>query len=208
MATTMERTTGTREAGRSSGGGWWAPLAALVALAVAIAAVISAVTEDETMVVLGVLAAAWGAAALVLARREPSRPLALIAAAGAAAGALAILVESIRPLAVAMVPAAGMHLLAAMPDGRLGKPSRRILVLTGYAVAAGAGAVLTLGSADVGAAWPAAGGVAAALLGGAAFATRYGQLAPPEQRRMKWLAWGVTVAAGGAVAVSLLRLLV
>jgi signal transduction histidine kinase len=153
------------------------------------------------------LLAAWSVAALALARRPSTRPLAPIVAGGVVAGAGAVLVDGIRPLAIALVVATGLHLLAAMPDGRLGTPTRRALVWIGYATAVAVGAVLSAGdSGSPG--WAAAGGAVAALAGGVAFAARFGTLAPEEQRRMKWLAVGTTVAAGGAVATLVLRLLV
>jgi signal transduction histidine kinase len=212
MATTMERTTETRDGGglSSRGGVWWHLLAAVGGVGLGAAAVAVSVSRGDgaTEVLLAGLAAVWGLAALVVARRQPGRPLALILAGAAAAGSAAILFDGVRPLAAALVPAIGLHLLAAMPDGRLGTPARRILVWIGYTIAVAAGAVLAAGDTHVGAAWPVAGGALAALAGGVAFALRYGTLPPVEQRRMKWLAWGVTVAAGVSVALALLHLLV
>src|SRR5207244_179773 len=126
---------------------------------------------------------------------------------GAAAGAVAILFQGIRPLATALAVAVGLHLLAAMPDGRVRTSSRRILVWIGYAVAVGVGAVLSGAGGSAGTVWAVLGGAAALLAGGVPFAARYGGLPPADQRRMKWLGWGVTVSAGAAIALGVLRLL-
>jgi signal transduction histidine kinase len=212
MSATMQRATETGPASRrdASPAAWWPTAAAVVAVGLSGWAVAAAVSRHEGPgeVVVAALAATWAVAAVVVARRPATAWVAAIVAGGASAGAVAILFDGVRPVAAALAVAAGLHLLVAMPDGRLRTSARRILVWVGYAVAVGVGAVLAAGGGSPGPVWAVVGGAAALLAGAGPFAARFGGLSAADQRRMKWLGWGVTVAAGAAIALGVLRLLV
>ena len=74
-------------------------------------------TVTEIAIVRGLVTLSWALAAVVLVRHEQSQHLGLLATAGAALGAAAGLWTTIRPIAAGLLPAAGMHLLLAYPDG-------------------------------------------------------------------------------------------
>ena len=116
-------------------------LAAPAASAIAILAVVHLAEADPLDWVRVALVIAWAIAGVfvgVRRRKERIGPI-LLAAAGIAA--LAILADSYdRPaltrIALGVLPAVGLHLLAALPDGRLGTRSARRTVAF---VAAGRG---------------------------------------------------------------------
>src|SRR5579864_3319016 len=202
-----------------------APLQAVGLLGVAAVALAGAVWSaasaahrgDSDGVLAASLVTAWALAALTLLLRRRGEPVgvvvlggaALAAVAGAAAEVLAqpaghasSLVDLARlgqPLALALVPAAGLHVLAGLPAGRLETGGRRAAVASAYAASAALGLVLWTQRPDA-PLWPVAveAGVMAAL--GYPFAyTRYRRATEAQRRRLMWLGWAVTV--GGAVAV-------
>ncbi len=153
----------------------------------------------NTDVIRYVLIGAWALAGLALTIRRPREPLGPLALGVTALGLLGSLVSSLAPLALGVLPAAGLHLLLGMPDGRLGTTARRAIALVGYALGLGAAAILWSQRPDL-PAWPVlALSAPAALAGATGFAVRYRRVEPAAQRPMRWLAWGAVVAGGLSV---------
>ncbi len=167
-----------------------------VAIAFAIAGLISARSADRGAAALITLGALAGAIGLTAARtgaseanaRGPARVLATLAACA--------------------VIAISFHYLLALPDGRLGRPGRRILASLGYASAAGTGIGLAVAgqpfTLTAGAViWPLA--VACAL---PATRLRYLRAAGRDKERLQWLGAGLVIAASVALLSAILHLLV
>jgi signal transduction histidine kinase len=111
-------------------------------------------------------------------------------------------------LAACGVIAVSFHYLLALPDGRLGRPGRRIMAALGYASAAGTGVGLAVAgqafTVTAGAViWPIA--VACAL---PATRLRYRQAAGRDKERLQWLGAGLMIAASVALTSAVLHLLV
>jgi signal transduction histidine kinase len=167
-----------------------------LAIAWAIAGLVTARSADRTAAPLIGLGALVGAIGLTAARmgaseanvRGPARVLATLAACG--------------------VIAVSFHYLLALPDGRLGRPGRRIMAALGYASAAGTGVGLAVAgqafTVTAGAViWPLA--VACAL---PATRLRYRQAAGRDKERLQWLGAGLVIAASVALTSAVLHLLV
>jgi signal transduction histidine kinase len=167
-----------------------------LAIAWAIAGLVTARSADRTAAWLIALGALTGTVGLTAARigasegdaRGPGRVLATLAACG--------------------VIAVSFHYLLALPDGRLGRPGRRILAGLGYASAAGTGIALVIAGEPftlmAGAViWPVA--VACAL---PATRMRYLRAGGRDKERLQWLGAGLVVAASVALISAVLHLLV
>jgi signal transduction histidine kinase len=167
-----------------------------LAIAWAIAGLVTARSADRTAAPLIGLGAVVGAVGLTAARigtsegdaRGPARVLATLAACG--------------------VIAVSFHYLLALPDGRLGRTGRRIMAALGYASAAGTGIGLAVAgqpfTVTAGAViWPLA--VACAL---PATRLRYLQAAGRDKERLQWLGAGLVIAASVALTSAVLHLLV
>lgn len=146
--------------------------------------------------------AAWLVAAVaLLARKNGTGRVAMLVAilTGLAA------IDGARPVALGLLPAAGMHLLLAIPDGKLYKSMHRGLVLVSYAVGAGAAALLT--SSDMDTLVLAVEATALLALAIGPSASRYRASAGLARQRLQWFGWAVTVGAGIALIAAALRLL-
>jgi signal transduction histidine kinase len=166
------------------------------AIAWAIAGLVTARSADRIAAPLIGLGALAGAVGLTAAR--------LGAAEGNARGPVRVLAT----LAACGVIAVSFHYLLALPDGRLGRPGRRIMAAFGYASAAGTGVGLAVAAqpftVTAGAViWPLA--VACAL---PATRLRYLQAAGRDKERLQWLGAGLVIAASVALTSAVLHLLV
>ncbi len=127
---------------------------------------------------------------------------------GAAIAAAGSLSEAARPVALAFVPAVGLHLLFAMPNGILGSSARRVTTAIGYVAGIALGVALWAARPDY-ARWPVVLEVAFfAVVGASVFAARYLKAGTGDRRRLKWLGWSATAAAGISVVVVGLHVLV
>jgi signal transduction histidine kinase len=173
-------------------------------------ALTASVASDGTSgeIVRDALILAWALVAVRLSLAAGTAALAALVGAATAVAALGSLSEGARPVVFGLLPAAGLHLLLAMPDGALRATARRVLAGLGYAVGAVIG--VTLWTQRPGyPRWPVILElVAFAVIGGAGFAARYGAAGTGERRRMKWLGWSATLAGGLAVALLGLHVLV
>jgi signal transduction histidine kinase len=190
-------------------------LALLGAVAALVLAGLS-LSEDEVVAgswVRAALVAIWAVAALVLASRGPVR-LAVVAAGAAVVGGLCSATASssdlVAPhmLAACLVPAVALHLELVVPDGAIGKPARRNLVLAGYVIAVGAG--LILGLTDRVPAVPviALATTVALLVGLPAAHQTYQRSTGLARQRLQLVGCAVAVIAEVALVVAALRLLV
>jgi signal transduction histidine kinase len=188
---------------RAPAGGLPAAVAVAFALTIAWAAagVVAARAAEPTAHWLIAVGALTAAVALTAARIAGQRPAGLPGDQHEAARVVATLAG---PLVIAI----SFHLLIALPDGRLGRPARRIVVGLGYACATGTGLALAITAEPfpltAGALiWPLA--VLCAL---PATRLRYLVAAGHDKERMQWLGTGLVVAASVALICEVLHLLV
>jgi signal transduction histidine kinase len=108
----------------------------------------------------------------------------------------------------AVMVAISLHLLLALPDGRLGSAGRRVAVIAGYMAALVAGLALAVAGRSV----PAWLGVLVwslvLLCGLPAARLRYDSATARDRERLQWAAMGTVLAGGLALAVTVLYLLV
>jgi len=168
------------------------------------------------------LVVVWALAALVLAHRGPPTLGRLVAAAvllGSASLAAVTLAATTsgtdhragRALACvlpALLMAAAVHVLAALPDGRLGSTGRRTGVAFAYVVALALGLAAWRGPGRLSPAAALAGWSVAVVVGLLAAAARYRQVSGRDRQRLQWLAAGVTAAVEVGLVVGALGVLV
>jgi hypothetical protein len=152
------------------------------------------------------LAIAWAAAGLAVARTA-DRAVAWQIELGALTGAVALTAarlggphgQAVATIAASLVIAISFHFLLALPDGRLARPGRRIVVGLGYASAAGTG----IGLAIAGQPLPLMAGALiwslAVLCALPATRLRYLKAAGHDKERMQWLGTGLALAASIAL---------
>lgn len=163
-------------------------------------------------VVRAVLVVAWAVGGTLVGVRRRSDRLGPIALGGAGLGALAMLADAwdqpvLARILLGILPAVGLHLMVALPDGRLGTRTRDAFVGLAYAV----GAVIGLAAPHDGSGpdiWPfVVLWIAAIAIGLPASNGRYRATDAIERRRMQWVGWAIAVSAELALAVVALRLL-
>jgi len=174
--------------------------------------------------VLAAVVVAWGLSAGIAAAKHRSDPTPLLLLGGAFAAGIALVAaesiadgdpllgaagaEILRAAGLALAPAFAFQALLAMPSGQLRTSARRTLAGIGYAVAAATAVVLIVQRPDI-PAWAVVSEIAFfVLVGGPSALGRYERATIAERRRIKWLAWSVTVAAGIAIAATTLHALV
>jgi signal transduction histidine kinase len=116
--------------------------------------------------------------------------------------------RAVATIALPVVIAVSVHMLLALPDGRLALRGRRIGAGLAYAAAGAAGLVLAVAGRPFPAwaaavAWPLA--AACAL---PAVRLRYLAASARDQQRMQWMAVGAVLAADSALVVLVLHVLV
>jgi signal transduction histidine kinase len=116
--------------------------------------------------------------------------------------------RAVATLAVPFLIAIWVHLLLALPDGRLTGRGRRTGAVLAYAAAAATGLVLTIAGLPVHAGavaliWPLA--TACAL---PAVRLRYAAVAGRDRERMQWMSVGAVLAADSALVVLVVHVLV
>jgi signal transduction histidine kinase len=189
-------------------------LGALVAAALAVMTV-TAVDGDvvaATWVRSG-LVAAWAIAALVLASRGATRLGGVAVAIALAGGACAATateadLDWLHIFAASMLPATALHLELTIPTGRAGRATRRNAIITGYVLAAGAGAALAASDRMPSAAVVAAAVVGTLLLGLPAAHHTYMRAAGIDRQRLQLVGCSVAIVIEVALVVAALRLLV
>ena len=166
------------------------------------------------------LTVAWGTAGTGLLLRPGHGRLGLVVLlfallAGVAALAAAIAHERpagdtaalARALTVALLPAAAMHVLFALPTGTLATRGKALTLAAGYGIAACIGVVLWTDRPSL-PAWPVViEGAVAAGLGVGAVTGRFQLARGSERRRMSWVALAIAVAAEVVLVALILRVL-
>jgi signal transduction histidine kinase len=189
---------------------------ALVGTVTAMALAGASLTESDLVPgswVRAAIVAAWAIAAMVLALRGLER-LGLVAAGAAVAGGVCAAsaasadLAAVHVVAASIIPAVALHLELVIPEGRLDRPARRNLALTGYIVALAAG--LGLAAADR---VPAAGAIAAAvvaalLVGLPAAHQTYLKSTGVARQRLQLVGCAVAVITEVALVLAALHLLV
>ena len=151
----------------------WCLLAAPVAIGFALAGVVVSADADgptATQIVGVVLVVLWACAGVALGVRRRQDRLGPIVLAGAIAGGVTCLAEALVAsarldgstddlasvalrLGLALLPAFALHLLTALPDGRLTSRGPQRTVVAGYVVGLAVGGALCL-DRDTIATWP------------------------------------------------------
>ena len=204
------------------GAGLWLAVALVPAAVAGIGLVISREGDlgaGET--IRAILAVAWSLAGAALVSRSSLRRLGQVLIGASAIGAVGVLASSMvgagtggagaelaQAVAVALLPAVGLHLVLALPGGRLGTSGRRVATLVGYGTAVAVG--LGMSSAQPGLpVWPALAEAAVAAAAGLPAAhRRYRSAAGLERQRLQWVGCAVAVLTGVAAVAVALRLLV
>jgi signal transduction histidine kinase len=116
-------------------------------------------------------------------------------------------------LSIATVAGLGMiaisiHLMLALPDGRLGSRVRRVGVMLGYTAAVAAGAALAVAGRGVPAVAGAVAWSLAFLCALPAVRLRYNTAASRDKERLQWAGTGVVLAGSAALSAAVLHLLI
>jgi signal transduction histidine kinase len=187
-------------------------LAAPVAAALAIAGLVRLDTRHSIDWVCAGLVVCWALAGSLVGVRQRAERIGPICLGIALLGGVALLAgaedhTTAAGVALGVLPAAALHLLASLPDGRLRTPVRRFTVAVGYAVGGLVGAVAPHDDHGL-RAWPfvllwlAAVGVGLPLA-----ERRYRHAGVTDRRRMQWIGWAIAVIAELVLAIVALRLL-
>jgi signal transduction histidine kinase len=197
----------------------------LVAVALAVVALVAADEMSTGRVLATLLVVVWAASALFVATHRPQEALGALAAVASLAGGVALLGDAllapghgadardwgavVRALGVAALPAVGLHLALAVPDGFLRTRARRIATLLGYVAAAGLAAYLVDRRPEVPltAIELVAGGCAIVGLVGYLDRCRRARGAH-DRARLQWIAWAVVVSAATSLVALVLHELV
>jgi signal transduction histidine kinase len=164
------------------------------------------------------LVALWGLVGGALAVRRPREPLGLLVLAGTLVGASAVVAsaalegghggtaaELARALAAGVLPAVALHVVIALPDGRLARPSQRTVLVGVYPVAL----VVAVGLAWVRPELPlwvvGAEAVVAAAIGVSLSNARYVKARGEARQRMQWFGLAVTLALEIVLVAGALR---
>src|SRR6266480_3866359 len=134
MSTTLERSGTVQETAARTTAPSGAPadwIAATLAVGGAVWAVIAAAGgHSSARILASSLVAVWALTAVHLARRgEPNAALVGFATVLGGAGVAS---KDIAPVAAALLPAAALHLLLAIPTGALKTMARKTLAVIGY----------------------------------------------------------------------------
>jgi len=164
--------------------------------------------------VLGaVLVGAWCAAAVFVVIQRPAEPLGALMAGAALVGSLALFGaaknDAVRAVAIAVLPAIGLHLALAVPDGFLRSTPRRVTTGIGYLGAAGLVVALVDRRPDVPLVPVTLVAVGYAFVGLVGYLARCRRARTAHDRaRLQWIAWAVVVAAAVSVVAFVLHELV
>jgi signal transduction histidine kinase len=206
----------------------WSPWGGLACLALGFVAVGVTAAADHGLrafeVMNAVLVTSWTVAGLFLVIHHPLRRLGLVVLVGATlAGASFTAATAVShdwegilgdvtalglPLGLGLLPAAGFHIVAALPRGRLGTPARRVSVILAYAVGTAVGLAGYIGDPAL-PSWPLWVELAAAVAVAWPVAyRRYASSAGLDRQRLQWTMCAVVFVAEMALVIAALRLLV
>jgi signal transduction histidine kinase len=167
------------------------------------------------------IAVTWTLSGAALALRRPRERMGLLMVWASLIGAAEILAtahverrtgsrdvaELVRPLSAALLPAAAMHVLLAIPSGALASPAHRRLTVAGYAVGAVVGLALWTERPSL-LIWPIVlEAVAAAGVGLVGSHARYVRAGGVDRQRMQWVGIAATIAAEVILLAVVMRVL-
>jgi signal transduction histidine kinase len=166
-----------------------------------------------------VLVAVWGLVGGALAVRRQREPLGVLVLAGTLVGASAVVAsaalaagrggttaELVRALAVAGLPAAALHVVAVLPDGRVARPSHRSVLVGFYVVALAAGVGLASARPDLPLWIVAVEALLAAVIGISVSNATYVKARGEARQRMQWFGLAVTLAVEIVLVAVALRI--
>jgi signal transduction histidine kinase len=194
-----------------------APLSATAAIVAAVDGWDDGVGGRVGWVCLTLVWAVAGAALLL--RREQERLGLLVLWFALLAGAASLAAAAVedgagdaaalaQALTVALLPAAAMHLLLALPSGALGTRVAAFMVGSGYLIAAAAGVVLWTDRPSA-PTWPVVvEALVAAAVGGHGAMARYRAARVAERRLMHWVALAIAAGTEVVLVASALHVLV
>jgi signal transduction histidine kinase len=162
-----------------------------------------------------VIALAWTLTGVIVSLRRPNERTGLLVLLASNLGALALLgaagdgsvAQVVRPLAAALLPAASMHLLLALPDGRLVSGAHRRIVLLGYGAGLAVGVALWTQRPSF-PVWPLVlESLLAAAVGLIGSNLRYERSSASDRQRMQVIGLGIMIAAEVGILAVAMRVL-
>jgi signal transduction histidine kinase len=162
-----------------------------------------------------VIALAWTLTGAIVSLRRPNERTGLLVLLASNVGALALLgtaadgdlAELVRPLAAALLPAVSMHLLLALPDGRLVSGAQRRIVLLGYGAGLAVGVALWTQRPSF-PVWPLVlESLLAATVGLIGSNLRYERSSASDRQRMQVIGLGIMIAAEVGILAVAMRVL-
>jgi signal transduction histidine kinase len=162
-----------------------------------------------------VIALAWTLTGAIVSLRRPNERTGLLVLLASNVGALALLgaaaegdlAELVRPLAAALLPAVSMHLLLALPDGRLVSGAQRRIVLLGYGAGLAVGVALWTQRPSF-PVWPLVlESLLAAAVGLIGSNLRYERSSASDRQRMQVIGLGIMIAAEVGILAIAMRVL-
>ena len=194
------------------------PAYCLLAAPVAAAGAVAALGQlgqgriGATEIVRTALVVAFALAGVAVGLRRRTDRLAPIAAGGALLGALSMLAHAtghaaLARIALGLVAAAGAHLLAALPDGRLQTRERQGFAFVAYAALGLVGLISPHAGLSM-SWWPLM--LVGFVVGAIALAlsqARYRLVSGEQRRRMQWIGWALAVWAEFALVLFCLHLM-
>jgi signal transduction histidine kinase len=177
---------------------------------------------DATEWVPVLLTLAWASSGAALALRRPGERMGVLILFASLLGAIATLATAVaeretgiardvaelaRAMSVALLPAAGLHVLLALPDGALASRALRRTAMAAYVVGAAVGVLLWSRQPSF-PAWPVVlETVLAGAIGVGRSHERYVRASALERQRMQWVGIALTVAAEVVIVVMAMRVL-
>jgi signal transduction histidine kinase len=167
------------------------------------------------------LVGVWGLVGCALALQRPHEPLGLVVLIATLVGASAVVAsaaleaghggaaaEVSRALALGVLPAAALYVAAVLPDGRLARPSHRMVLVTFYAVGIAVGIGLASARPDLPLWVVLAEALLAAVIGLSVSNARYVRTRGAARQMMQWFGLAVTLAVEIVLVAVALRIFV
>ena len=199
-------------------------VAATVALVVAAVTVLLIPGADDHVVLTAIragLVVVWAIVGTALAVKRPDQPLGAVTLSGALVGGTAVAASAVvssgdggggaevaRALAVALLPAAALHLVVVLPDGKWARPGQRQVVVGAYGVALLVGVALGAARPELPGPLVAAEVALATVVAVSLANRRYMRVRGEARQRMQWFGLAVTLALDLVLVAVALRLFV
>ncbi len=198
--------------------------AATVALVAAAVTVVLIPGLDDHVVLTAIragLVVVWAIVGTALAVKRPDQPLGAVILSGALVAGTAVAASAVvssddggggaevaRALAVALLPAAALHLVVVLPDGRWARPGQRQVVAGAYGAALLVGVALVAARPELPGPLVAAEVALATVVAVSLANRRYRRVRGEARQRMQWFGLAVTLALDLVLVAVALRLFV